>query len=137
MEHRLENPVPFMKAGNALFTVENSLTGNRFTFHVTKLDDPTKEIYFVSVLTGQNNETDYTYLGTIFGDQFRKTRNSRISEGAISFRAFDWFNRHAGNLPESVHVYHEGKCGRCGRTLTVPESVTNGFGPECLLKLAA
>jgi hypothetical protein len=29
-------------------------------------------------------------------------------------------------------VHHEGRCGRCGRTLTVPESIESGFGPECI-----
>jgi hypothetical protein len=28
-------------------------------------------------------------------------------------------------------VWHEGRCGRCGRKLTVPESIESGFGPEC------
>lgn len=31
-----------------------------------------------------------------------------------------------------VEIWHEGKCGRCGRQLTVPESIESGFGPECV-----
>jgi hypothetical protein len=27
--------------------------------------------------------------------------------------------------------HHEGKCGRCGRLLTVPSSIESGIGPEC------
>jgi len=27
------------------------------------------------------------------------------------------------------------RCGRCGRVLTVPESVESGFGPECIGRL--
>ena len=34
-------------------------------------------------------------------------------------------------LPKTVEVWHEGICGRCGRKLTVPESVERGLGPEC------
>ena len=30
---------------------------------------------------------------------------------------------------EALEVWHEGKCCRCGRTLTVPESVKLGIGP--------
>jgi hypothetical protein len=34
-------------------------------------------------------------------------------------------------LPEFVEVWHEGKCGKCGRALTVPSSILTGIGPEC------
>lgn len=33
-----------------------------------------------------------------------------------------------------VEVWHDGKCGRCRRDLTVPESVARGLGPECAEK---
>lgn len=31
---------------------------------------------------------------------------------------------------EDVSVSHEGTCGRCGRKLTFPDSIKNGFGPN-------
>ena len=30
---------------------------------------------------------------------------------------------------------HEGRCGRCGRALTVPESIDTGFGPHCAAEM--
>lgn len=30
-----------------------------------------------------------------------------------------------------IEVWHEGRCGRCARRLTVPESILIGIGPEC------
>ena len=57
-------PLQFILAGNALFTVENTATGNRFTFKVRKPDDD--KPHFVSVLTGPDNEHDYAFLGTVF-----------------------------------------------------------------------
>ena len=30
-----------------------------------------------------------------------------------------------------LEVWHEGRCGRCNRALTVPESIASGIGPEC------
>ena len=33
--------------------------------------------------------------------------------------------------------WHEGRCGRCGRKLTVPESIEAGYGPECINLVAA
>jgi len=135
-EHKLSEPQTFVKAGKALFTVENSMTGNRFTFKVKRCDEPGKELYFVSVLSGPDNESAYRYIGAIFGSEFRRTKRSRVSQEAPSFKAFAWFNRNLANLPDFVNVYHHSHCGRCGRLLTVPESIEAGLGPECI-KMAA
>ena len=60
----MKDTLQFILAGNALFTVENAQTGNRFTFKVRKPDDD--KPHFVSVLTGADNEHDYSFLGTVF-----------------------------------------------------------------------
>lgn len=123
----------FIKAGKAIFTLENKETGNRFTYKVKKLKD--KDIWFVSVLNGPDNYANYKYLGTIFDKSFRSTAKAKISKDALSFKAFDWLNKMLNfekDLPENVKVYHEGRCGRCGKRLTVPESIVQGFGPECI-----
>lgn len=131
--HTIPNLAKFVFAGNATFTVENVATGNRFTFKVRQPDP--KSPHFVSVLTGSNNEEDYTFLGTAFSPTvYRHGARSRIAATAPSAVAFAWlFGRLASGrpLPESVRVHHEGRCGRCGRALTVPESIESGFGPEC------
>ena len=96
---------------------------------------PDDKPWFVQLLTGSDNESDYTFFGTIFADgSFRLSRKSPIGPDAPSVKGFDWIWRHlqAGNLPETVEVHHEGRCGRCGRALTVPESIESGFGPECI-----
>ena len=130
----MNDPIRFILAGNAVFTVENTATGNRFTFKVRKPDD-TKP-HFVSVLTGPNNESDYAFLGTVFTPyRYHHGRRSRIAQDAPSAKAFDWLFRRLStghSLPPQVRLCHCGKCGRCGRTLTVPESVESGFGPECI-----
>lgn len=123
----------FVKAGRAVFTVRNDQTGNRLTFKVNKCDG--KDLWFVSVLSGPDNERYYGYLGCLFGDEFRRTAKSRIGEDALSCRAFRWLSgllQSGKDLPDHVHVYHEGRCGRCGRRLTVPQSIEQGFGPECI-----
>ena len=133
----LENPAQFIKAGKAVFTVENKDTGNRFTYKAKKCED--KDIWFVSVLTGPDNYDNYQYMGCLFGDTFRRTGRARITEDATSFKAFAWtWNRLLqNNLPQNVHIHHEGRCGRCGRRLTVPESIESGFGPECIQMITA
>ena len=88
----------------------------------------------VSVLNGSDNYSNYAYIGAIFGDTFRHTKSSKVSTEAISFKAFAWvFSKlQKDELPETVTIHHEGRCGRCGRRLTVPESIISGYGPECI-----
>jgi len=123
----------FMFAGNARFTIESVNTGKRFTFKIRRKDQDKPA--FVSVLTGPDNESSYTFLGTVFDDgTFRHGRRSIISAEASSAKAFVWFYDHiaANSLPDTVRFRHAGKCGRCARTLTVPESIDSGYGPECI-----
>lgn len=119
-----------LTAGNATLTVLNTRTQGRMTYKVRQCDD-TPDLYFVKVLTGPNNEEDYQYLGTIRGAQYAHGRKSRIGEDAPSARGFMWLWDHADALPAHVEVYHEGRCLRCGRTLTTPESVIRSIGPDC------
>jgi hypothetical protein len=139
--HGVSNWKSFVKAGQAIFTVENTESKNRYTFRVTKCKrykekEEGENLWFVSVLSGPNNKTNYTYIGSLFNSEFRHTRNSRVGKDAKSFKVFFWLNiflQSERELPENVKVYHEGFCGRCGRALTVPESIECGYGPECLL----
>lgn len=119
----------YILAGQATFTVRSIVTGDRFTFKVTKTDGP-NPVHFVKVLTGPDNESHYEYLGTLFGDgMFRVTRRSRMTDQAPCARAFGWLSTHWENA--KAEVWHEGVCGRCGRRLTVPESIESGLGPTC------
>lgn len=127
------NTRQFVLAGNATFTIKNNDTGNRVTFKVVKPRESAP--HFVRVLTGKDNESDYTYLGTIFdGAVYKHGRKSRIGKDAMSARVFAWAwpRIFHGELPANVEVYHENRCGRCGRKLTVPESIESGFGPDCI-----
>lgn len=133
-----ENIVRFLLAGNAILTVRNSETGNRFTFKVVEDKDnegnPTGR-HYVKVMTGPDNNSSYTYLGTIFGrNVYQHGKKSHIGQDAMSARAFNWVWRRLTSgkeLPECIEVWHEGRCGRCGRRLTVPESIETGLGPIC------
>jgi hypothetical protein len=131
MSFELTNPKYFITAGKAFFTIRSEVTGTRFTYSVKKAED--REMWFVSVLTGCDNTSDYTYIGCLNpAGLFIHTKGSKVTPDAPSFKAFDWFWKHINNLPSVVSVFHEGRCGRCGRKLTVPESVETGFGPECI-----
>lgn len=128
------NAKRFILAGNATVTFV-SPSGTRFTFKVrAKEVAPGKTLHFVNVLTGADNESDFTFLGTIFeGQSFRHSKKSRIGADASSARAFAWaLPRIIGDADlQGMEIFHEGRCGACGRKLTVPESIETGLGPVC------
>ena len=125
----------FMQAGAAKFTLKSVKTGGRFTYRIKESNDG--KVFFVSLLTGTNNENDYSYMGVIgAGGEFRRTAKSRVTEESLGYQAFNWFWRQIASgsgspLNPVVEFWHEGCCGRCGRALTVPESIERGIGPEC------
>jgi len=121
----------YATAGNARFTLRSEKTGERFTFRVRQNEERT--CYFVALLTGPDNGADYRYLGFINrqGVFIHGGLKSCASTEAPSFKAFAWFWKNLDALPGSCSVFHEGRCGRCGRALTVPESVASGLGPQC------
>lgn len=116
---------------SAVFTLVSKVTGTRFTFRIRCPKDANGSgIRFVDVLTGPENTSDFSWLGMITAQRgFVHGRKSRISPEAPSAKAFAWFWRNVGS--ESVEMWHTGRCGRCGRELTVPESVATGIGPVC------
>lgn len=127
----------FVLAGNARLTLVSKRTGTRFTFKIRqpKPDQP----HFVSLLTQPDNERGYTFFGTIFeGLHFRHSPRASLENVAPGPAAFRWFWRSLttqNELHPQLEVWHEGRCGRCGRTLTVPESIENGLGPECIKRV--
>jgi len=128
----------FMLAGNARITLQSEKTGVRYTYRVRQTENG--DAYFVSLLTGSDNESDYTYMGLMQPDlYFRLTKASRYGTQTAPVRAFCYVMKHlaTGHMPPSVEISHEGRCGRCGRALTVPSSIASGIGPECAMKMAA
>lgn len=137
----------YIFAGRARFTLRSKKTGQRFTFRVSKAKerpgDKKAPPFFVSVLTGPDNEAHYTYMGCVWGADgrgklgaFKHSGKKGITEAAPSVVAFRWFMEQvvvAGSAKavELLECWHTGRCGKCGRVLTVPESVGTGFGPEC------
>ena len=130
-----EQRARFVFAGNATFTLTSSRTGTSFTYRVRegKPMGSRAPKLFASVLTGPDNTSDYTYMGIVerAGEraQLVPTRASAVAQDAPSFRALDWFLKNVDS--PLVEFRHEGRCGRCGRALTVPSSIDSGLGPEC------
>jgi hypothetical protein len=128
-----DNFLKFILAGNAHVTFRNIETGNRYTYRIRASKD--KSIYFVGLLCGIDNADSYSYIGVISPatKQFRWTIKSRYKEDSTGVLVFKSVYNHIlkNDLPSIIEVWHEGRCCRCGRLLTVPESIESGIGPEC------
>ena len=142
MFKNVEDIKTYVEAGRAVVTLTSKRTGKWFTYKVTRAKDrETGELtnsWFVALLTGPDNWANYSYIGMLdAATGLRLTKGSKASDDAPAVRGWRYFWRHieAGVLPADIEVRHEGSCGRCGRTLTVPESIDRGIGPECWGKM--
>lgn len=130
----------FILAGHSIFTIEEP-TGLHHTYLVqyVEANGNFPASYLVKFLSGPDNMSDYTYLGKLddFYGVVMTTAKSKHYEGTRKLKLLNrvlcriWGNEGAVIEAAGYKVHHEGKCGRCGRTLTVPSSVESGFGPEC------
>ena len=127
----MDIPNSFMLAGDSIFTISNIQSGNHYTYRIHQgmgKDAP----HFVGILTGPNNQSDYTFLGTIFQDgTFRYSQKSSIGREAPSVKGFEWLWRNVDNLPGYVRWDGCGYCHRCGRLLTDQLSIETGYGAYC------
>src|SRR5208282_1059422 len=125
----------FMFAGNATLTFRSLRTGAHFTYKIPKNDRG--ENFYAKVLTGPDNTSDFTYIGMIIGGVFKTTAKSKMRRGSLPVDALTWalaqFQKNV--MPDQMEVWHTGRCGRCGRELTVPESVATGIGPDCAAQM--
>lgn len=146
---------PYVLGGKATVTLVSKLTGARFTYKISgqapyptqdERQPPTEAVWYVDVLTGADNDTAYAPLGVITqrGSTLRyyHARSSRLSKEASSAVAFQWFIEQVVIKAQlqafaGVEVWHEGRCARCSRKLTVPSSISIGLGPECAQRVGA
>lgn len=149
MEHLHPNLLPhsrvltFMTAGKAIFTARGR--ENRFTFKVKqpKFEGvPAENLRYVYVLTGPDNTSSYQFVGSLVKKlgrwEYRHSAKARIGIEALSVVSFMWIVKRlvAGlDLTSAVEIWHEGRCGRCGHPLTVPESIESGIGEKCAQKM--
>jgi hypothetical protein len=137
----------YVYAGHATFTVVSKRTGERRTLRCrrapTRPTDPEDRApgYFVDTLVGPDNDHDFRYLGFVIettGTWDVRFKMNRDNWGAEAWRVARWFFSNLqwkdAKLLEQAEVWHRGRCGRCGRTLTVPESIASGLGPVCAAK---
>ena len=145
-EHQIANlkdALTFILAGDSFFTLVSLESSVRYTYHVEIKEEENKPpVWFVRLLTGSDNTSDYTYIG-YFTEQngFRTSKATPDSlRNSKAVKAIQWMLeklQKGATFTGKVAMYHMGRCGRCGRPLTVPESIEAGIGPDCAEKMGA
>ena len=124
----------FLLAGKAKFGLWNQRTDNRFEYEVNASSMKEDGLYFVQ-LTKQTSNNEHL-LGVIKVQYMRNDYIPRFAkQETIESRAFQWLYKKLRDdytlIPPYVVMYHLGRCARCGRELTDPDSIERGFGSEC------
>lgn len=133
----------FMLAGKCQFILHSTKTKEDFKFALTKKisnssTDKNKFIYFLSTLNG--NKKDYG--GVVWYDEeaeqfrFGKGKTGNLDPNSLDVRSLIFVMNKLLRCEtvQYLEVYHVGKCGCCGKTLTTPESILTGLGPTCAKK---
>lgn len=125
----------FLIGGKAEFTLENEKSGNHYTFRIVKKTDK----YFPK--TGSPNFFVHSneYLGLFYfsdfplkiGIRYKSSREEKDNHKWRIIQDFLMFIYLKGKIPNGINIYHNGRCSKCGRILTDPESINSGTGPTC------
>lgn len=112
---------------NGVITVQ-LVNGRHFTYRIREVKKGgLAGSRIIELLTGPDNTSNYKGFGFV------------TDKGGIRIwtRCYtEAFIKHAdllmGNAQDKVVAWHQaGRCNRCGRLLTDPDSITRGLGPKC------
>lgn len=130
----------FMTGGNAIVTLVDYSQEIRHTYKLMASEN--QKYLWIKLLTGPDNTKNYTEIFIFHVDadglpQLTFRHNNKVNERMPSVQLFRKVFRNLILRPEDdmdwLEIWHVGRCCRCGRTLTVPESIAAGIGPECAL----
>ena len=124
------------RAKGTTMTIVNDATEKRVTIRFRRPKGFDKTV-LVDVMTGSDNETSFKFVGSVplsgpLTYSQSKWAKAPQEKAEFAMTVLNWTFRaiQAGDL-KTVRVLHEAKCARCGRKLTVPESIDSFMGPEC------
>ena len=124
--------LPFIFGGCAELSIMNVETKNKFSYKIQKSKQD--NLYFVHIISPHGMTR---YAGVIVYKnnkyEFHKGKNGTISQSNLSIIALVYTINHLLNntLSNKVIIYHNGRCGICGRRLTDMQSIQRGFGKYC------
>lgn len=132
-ELKVESVERYILGGKATITLFSEQTEKHYTYKISKCKT-SNTLFFVSLLIAPN---EYQYIGILTtgnsGLTFKSTRATSIPVTSKPFQAFRFFTVRLvkNDIPSKLRIFHEGRCGKCGRKLTTPESIERGFGAVC------
>lgn len=113
---------------DGLYTIQTSEGGHRtFRLRTQKADAkfaPGQQT--IAYLAGPDNEADYVGFGFVVNGRLRPWKKYRDNRSLL--RDAEALLADPNGALTAAH------CFRCGRTLTTPESIAAGWGPECINK---
>ena len=121
----------FLFAGNSYFIMTSKRTGTKYQFHICSNDE--KTLWFVNVVDKHGAE----YAGYIkkFKGAYNwyKGRGGKYDLSDNRILSLMWLTRHLHDvdIQDKITIQHVGRCARCGKKLTTPESIELGLGPIC------
>lgn len=140
----------YVLGGNSIFTLL-SKTGKRYTYRVRKAQPhprypKSERMLHVGLLTGPDNLNDYNYIGYVELDDVGHYYTVVLGRNVVLSPAYEglkYFLKHlraaitynTATPVKGITFIPSGRCGRCARVLTTPESCQTGFGPECAGKV--
>lgn len=126
------------KLFNGFYTIESTRTGEHRTFMVRTEFNEEGTCRSISLFTGTENDNPDHY--TLFGFVSEAGIEVNASKRG-SGRQFDTYAEMLWSLSldgafspwaeRGYRLHLEGRCLRCNRLLTTPESVRRGIGPVC------
>jgi hypothetical protein len=128
------------KVFNGFYTIKSGKTSQHRTFKIHTQDDkaafaPGKRV--VSLLTGTENDNPEHYTGFAFIDEDgihvwekkRAEKNWGIYADMLWTLSLD--GAHSKWADKGYTMMMSGRCIRCNRLLTTPDSIKSGIGPIC------
>jgi len=133
-QYIIEDVKKFITGGKAEFTVQNVVSNNHLTFSISK--DKVKPHFYVNVCYSY---VQYIYIGLLVINDgkysFIKSKRLQDSkEDSTSVKVIEYMIKYYLNSDDghnNLAFYHHGRCCKCGRPLTTPESIQKGIGPFC------
>jgi hypothetical protein len=136
VEGSVETPEFNLGTHNGYITVENPATGGHRTFKVTTAKSgPLEGKRIVSLLSGPDRDDYACWTGFGFvgedGNVVLWKSYRELGKGAWAFYARSLSNPVHYAVTKGLRYWFAGRCRRCGRVLTRPDSIAAGIGPEC------
>ena len=122
-----------IRTHNGFVSMVSKRTGEHRTFRVWTQSEESDFMpgrRLVGLLSGPDNESDYIAFGVLSesGDVVHLWKKHKQSE------FFRWVSAallDPDRFVDRVEFSFDGRCRRCNRLLTCPESVESGIGPVC------